>query len=163
MQRRFALRLRTLSMQNRRSPAREITPRSEDLGLFKKQLGQFWVALVPHMKRSSRGDLVIRGYLNGTSEVFVIFAGRRTKQALPVEARLKSMFSLACRAAERKKTAPPQINRIRLPVHIEGAWRPRFQASDSGWDERSYQLLASRWAFADVEGITNLGGQPPFL
>lgn len=149
-------------MQNRRTPSREITPRTEDLGLFKKELGQFWVALVPHIKRSSRGDLVIRGYLNGTSEVFVIFAGRRTKQALPIEARLKALFAKATSAAVKSNSAAPLVNRIRLPVHIEGAWRPRFQADDSGWDQRSFQLLASRWAFADVEGITNLGGQPPF-
>lgn len=149
-------------MQNRRTPPRKITPKSEDLGLFKKDLGQFWVALVPHIKRSSRGDLVIRGYLNGTSEVFVIFAGRRTKQALPVESRLKAMFARAARAAAKSQSDPPQINKIRLPVHIEGAWRPRFQSDDSGWDQRSFQLLASRWAFADAEGVTNLGGRPPF-
>jgi len=159
---RTAARLRTKFMQNRRTPAREITPKSEDRGLFKKELGQFWVALVPHIKHSSRGDLVIRGYLNGTSEVFVIFAGRRTKQALPIENRLKTMFSRASHAAARSKADPPHINRIRLPVHIEGAWRPRFQADESGWDQRSFQLLASRWAFADADGVTNLGGRPPF-
>ncbi|MGR3621432.1 hypothetical protein [Pseudophaeobacter sp.] len=149
-------------MQNRRSSTKEITPESEDKGLFKKDLGQFRVALVPHVKRSSRGDLVIRGYLNDKDEIFVVFAGRRTKDAVAVETRLKNMLAQANQAAARTRSAPPEINSIRLPIHVEGAWRPRFQSSDSGWDHRSYQFLAARWAFTDVDGMTSLGGRPPF-
>lgn len=149
-------------MHNRRSPAKEVTPASEDKGLFKKDVGQFRVSLVPHIKRSSRGDLVIRGYLNNKDEVFVIFAGRRTKDASVLEVRLKKMFSQLSQAAAKSRSAPPQINSIRLPIHVEGAWRFRFQRDQSGWDHRSYQLLAARWAFTDEDGMTNLGGRPPF-
>jgi hypothetical protein len=149
-------------MHNRRSPTQNITPKSEDTGLFKKDLGQFAVALVPHMKRSSRGDLVIRGYLNGTSEVYVIFAGRRAKEAVPVENRLKAMFVKATEEALKARKMPPEVNKIRLPVNVEGAWRSRFQRDVSGWDHRSFQFLASRWAFLDADGVTNLGGRPPF-
>ncbi|MEP4037009.1 hypothetical protein [Pseudophaeobacter sp.] len=149
-------------MQNRRRAPNEITPQSEDTGLFKKDLGQFRVSLVPHIKRSSRGDLVVRGYLNDKQEIFVVFAGRRAKDALAVETRVNSMFAQATQAAVRSGSRPPEVNQIRLGVHVEGAWRSRFQRDVSGWDHRSYQLLASRWAFADAEGMTNLGGRPPF-
>lgn len=149
-------------MQNRRSPAKEVTPESEDRGLFKKDVGQFRVSLVPHMKRSSRGDLVVRGYLNDKSEVFVIFAGRRTKEATAIEMRLKRMFTQVNQAAAKARSRMPDINNIRLPIHVEGAWRSHFERDDSGWDHRSYQLLAARWAFSDEDGVTNLGGRPPF-
>ncbi|WP_278922869.1 MULTISPECIES: hypothetical protein [Pseudophaeobacter] len=149
-------------MQNRRSALKDITPKVEDRGLFKKDLGQFRVALVPHIKRSSRGDLVIRGYLNGTAEVFVIFAGRRTKEALGIESRLKTMYARLNHAAAKSGTEPPQINSVRLGIRVEGSWRPRFQRDTSGWEHRSYQLLAARWAYADLDGMTNLGGRSPF-
>jgi hypothetical protein len=149
-------------MQNRRSATKDVTPHSEDRGLFKKDLGQFPVALVPHMKRSSRGDLVIRGYLNGTSEIYVIFAGRRAKEAAPIENLLNAKLSQAVEEASKARRAPPEVNKIRLPVNVEGAWRSRFQRDVSGWDHRSYQFLASRWAFLDADGMTNLGGRPPF-
>ena len=149
-------------MQNRRRASKEITHRSEDQGLFKKDLGQFRVSLVPHIKRSSRGDLVVRGYLNDRREVFVIFAGRRAKEALAVESRIKAMFVQASQAAAKAGRKPPEVNAIRLPIHVEGSWRSRFQRDVSGWDHRSFQLLASRWAFSDADGMTNLGGRPPF-
>ncbi len=149
-------------MQNRRRAPNEITQNSEDTGLFKKDLGQFRVSLVSHIKRSSRGDLVVRGYLNDKQEIFVVFAGRRAKDALAVETRVNSMFAQATQAAVRSGSRPPEVNQIRLGVHVEGSWRSRFQRDVSGWDHRSYQLLASRWAFADAEGMTNLGGRPPF-
>lgn len=150
-------------MQNRRNPTKQVTPESEDKGLFKKDVGQFRVALVPHIKRSSRGDLVIRGYLDGKAEVYVIFAGRRTRDASAIEARLLKMLSLANHAAAKSRSPMPEINSIRLPIHVEGAWRSRFQRDVSGWDHRSYQLLAARWAFSDEDGMTSLGGRPPFF
>lgn len=149
-------------MQNRRSAPNQITHKSEDTGLFKKDLGQFRVSLVPHIKRSSRGDLVVRGYLNDSKEIFVIFAGRRAKEALAVESRVKALFVQANQAAAKAGGKPPEVNHIRLPVHVEGSWRSRFQRDVSGWDHRSFQLLASRWAFSDADGMTNLGGRPPF-
>jgi hypothetical protein len=149
-------------MQNRRRAPHEITPQSEDRGLFKRDVGQFGVTLVPHIKRSSRGDLVVRGYLNDKQEIFVVFAGRRAKNAAAIEARIKAMFARAKQAAAKAGTRPPEINDIRLPIRVEGAWRSRFQRDISGWDHRSYQLLAARWAFSDADGVTNLGGRPPF-
>ncbi len=149
-------------MQNRRRAPNQITPQSEDRGLFKKDVGQFRISLVPHFKRSSRGDLVVRGYLNDKQEVFVVFAGRRAKNALAVEKRLQTLLSHATQSAAKVGAQSPDINAIRLPVHVEGAWRSRFQRDVSGWDHRSYQLLASRWAFSDADGVTNLGGRPPF-
>ena len=108
-------------MQNRRRASKEITHRSEDQGLFKKDLGQFRVSLVPHIKRSSRGDLVVRGYLNDRREVFVIFAGRRAKEALAVESQIKSMFARAKQAAAKAGRTPPDVNANRLHVHVEGS------------------------------------------
>ncbi|OIQ37547.1 MAG: hypothetical protein BM558_12830 [Roseobacter sp. MedPE-SW] len=149
-------------MQNRRRAPKEITHKTEDQGLFKKDLGQFAVSLVPHIKRSSRGDLVVRGYLNDKREIFVIFAGRRAKDAVAVESRLKAMFVRANQAAVKAGSPPPEVNQIRLAIRVEGSWRSRFQRHVSGWDHKSFQLLASRWAFSDADGMTNLGGRPPF-
>ena len=83
------------------------------------------------------------------------------KESPPIEARLKSMFAQATRAAAASKKPVPDLDSIRLPIRVEGAWRPRFERDESGWEKRSYQLLASRWSFYDFDGMTSLGGKPP--
>ncbi len=148
-------------MQNRRRPLIQITPQWEDTGLFKKGTGEFAVELVPDVTRNSRQDIVVKGYVNAGVEVSVIFPGRRAREAVAVERRLKTLLLRANRKAASDKQPEPSISSIRLPVRIEGSWRPRFQRCTSGWDKKSFQLLAARWAFVDHDGMTNLGGNPP--
>lgn len=150
-------------MQNRRRSTSEVTPQWEDTGLFKKGTGEFAVELVPDITRNSRQDLVVTGYVNAGVEVSVVFPGRRAREAVAVERRLKAMLIRANRAAASARQPEPSISSIRLPVRVEGSWRPRFQRCNSGWDKKSYQLLAARWAFVDHDGMTSLGGNPPVV
>ena len=148
-------------MQNRRRQPSEITPEIEDTGLFTTEVGEFAIELVPQISRSSRNDLIVRGFVKKNIAISVVFAGRRTKEAPPVEARLKTLLSQASRAAAVSKKPAPDLDSIRLPIRVEGSWRPRFERDESGWEKRSYQLLASRWGFIDHDGMTSLGGKPP--
>ena len=148
-------------MQNRRRTPSEITPEWEDMGLFKKGTGEFAVELVPDVTRNNRQDVVVRAFFNDGVEVTVVFPGRRAREAVAVERRLRALLIRANRRAASAKQPEPSISSIRLPVRIEGSWRPRFQRDNSGWDKKSFQLLAARWAFVDDDGMTNLGGKPP--
>ncbi|WP_299405929.1 hypothetical protein [uncultured Roseobacter sp.] len=140
-----------------------MTPEYEDSGLFKSKVGQISVELVPQMTRNSRNDLVVRGFANRTIEIEVAFAGRRVKEAGPLEARLRAMLSNAVRASSAAGADAPDIDYIRLPVLIEGAWRPRFRRDQTGWETRSYYLFAARWSILDDEGNTVSFGSPPLV
>ncbi len=148
-------------MQNRRRPPREVSPEWEDMGLYKKGTGEFAVELVPEVSRNSRQDVVVKGFMNKGVEISVVFPGRRAREAVAVERRLKALLLRANRKAAAAELPEPNRDRIRLPIRIEGAWRPRFTRDASGWDRKSFQLLAARWAFVDHDGMTNLGGNPP--
>lgn len=138
-------------MQNRRAPSSDITPEREDTGLFKKGVVQFDIELVPHKARSSRGDLVIKGFFQNDTQVDVIFAGRRAMETAPLELYLERLFSNVVRVALRNQTQT-NIDSIRFPVHVEGTWRPHFLRDMSGWEARSYQFLVAQWSFTDEAG-----------
>lgn len=150
-------------MAYRRKPASEITPEYEDSGLFKNKVGQLSVELVPQMMRNDRKDLVVRGFVNRTIEIEVAFAGRRVKEVGPLEARLRAVRTNAINAAAAKGAPEPEIDHMRLPVLIEGAWRPRFKRDQTGWETRSYYLFAARWSILDGEGNTISFGVPPMV
>lgn len=148
-------------MQNRRAPATEITPQKEDSGLFKKGIVQFSMELVPYKARTSRGDLVIKGFFKQDTQVDVIFAGRRATETAPLELCLERQFSQAVRMAIRGNTGSPDVDRIRLPVQVEGSWRPHFLRDLSGWESRSYQFLVAQWSFTDEAGKSVEFGELP--
>ncbi|NRB16560.1 MAG: hypothetical protein HRU33_02990 [Rhodobacteraceae bacterium] len=147
-------------MQNRRAPATAITPVKEDSGLFKKGVVPFDFELVPHKARSSRGDLVIKGFFQKETQIDVIFAGRRAMETAPLELCLERAFSNAIRDAARKQTQT-NIDNIRFPIHVEGSWRPHFLRDMSGWETRSYQFLVAEWSFADETGTKVVFGELP--
>ena len=147
-------------MQNRRAPATAITPVKEDSGLFKKGVVPFDFELVPHKARSSRGDLVIKGFFQKETQIDVIFAGRRAMETAPLELCLERAFSNAIRDAARKQTQT-NIDNIRFPIHVEGSWRPHFLSDMSGWETRSYQFLVAEWSFADEPGTKVVFGELP--
>ncbi len=148
-------------MQERRAPASEITPVREDSGLFKKGVVQFDIELVPHKARTSRGDLVVKGFFKGETQIDVIFAGRRAMETAPLELCLERLFSNVVRVAMRNQTQT-NIDSIRMPVTVEGSWRPHFLRDMSGWETRSYQFLVAQWSFVNETGsVVEFGELPP--
>jgi len=146
-----------------RKPLSEITPEWEDAGLFKRDLCQMTVELLPQMSRNSRGDLRVRGFAGLSQEIEVLFAGRRTKDVAALERRLKNLLARARKAASAAKQPAPDVDNIRLPVRIEGAWRSRFKRDKTGWESRSYHLVAARWSMLDQDGNAVTYGAPPSI
>ncbi|MCV3272664.1 hypothetical protein MUB52_14600 [Roseobacter sp. WL0113] len=140
-----------------------MTPEYEDSGLFKNKVGQLHVELVPQSMYNARKDLVVRAFVNRTIEIEVAFAGRRVKEVGPLEARLRAVRTKALKEAAEKGLPPPDIDHMRLPVLVEGAWRPRFKRDQTGWETRSYYLFAARWSFLDEAGQTVSFGVRPMV
>lgn len=148
-------------MKNRRRPAVQITPLIEDSGLFKREVRDVLVELVPVFSRNNRGDLVVKGIVQPNAEVEVVFAGRRLREAASLVERMKKLRMQGARSALNGHEAMNQISRLRLPVRVRGTWRLRFEPDASGWEMKSYQLIAAQWGFTDLEGYTVLAGWPP--
>lgn len=128
--------------QHKRKPAHEVTADYEDAGLFPNAVCSVTVALTPQMRRNDRGDLIVRGIVDDRFEVDVFFAGRRTRFAVPLERRLRS---LVAEARRKGGDDPLALNEVRLPVRIEGSWRRRTQRDASGWETGTHHLVAARW------------------
>jgi len=148
-------------MPQQRTHPRDLTPEYEDAGLFKNQICQLKVDLVPLVEQNSRGDIMITGFVKDGLEIAVTFAGRRRLEVSPVVANLKALGMRVLHAAAQNNLPKPNIRDIRFPLHVEGAWRPRFQTDVSGWDVRTYHLIAARWAVVDRSGKTTKFGAPP--
>ncbi|OED50368.1 hypothetical protein AB838_02365 [Rhodobacteraceae bacterium (ex Bugula neritina AB1)] len=148
-------------MTNHRRPAAQITPTIEDAGLFKREVRDVAVALVPVFSRNTRGDLVVKGIVPPDAEIEVVFAGRRMRDVGNLVMRMKRLRAAGVRAAMTGHQAMNSIRQLRLPVNIRGTWRFRFQPDPSGWEVKSYQLIAAQWVFADQDGVTMRAGWPP--
>ena len=138
-------------MLDRRKPASEITPAYEDGGIFKNELVQLMVELVPLTAKNSRNDLIVKGFVDGNSAIEVVFPGRRKVQAKPVVALLQAKLTHARKVAARTG-ARVDVDTLRYPARIEGSWRPRFKRDDNGWETRQFQLFAARWILKDLNG-----------
>lgn len=148
-------------MPQPRLPQRDLTPEYEDAGLFKHGVCQVQVELVPVVEQNSRGDINIKGFVKDDLEISVTFAGRRRVEVSPIVANLKALGMRLLHSAAQNKLAAPDVDSIRFPLQVEGAWRPRFQAQASGWDDRTYHLIAARWAVVDKSGNTMKFGAAP--
>jgi hypothetical protein len=146
-------------MPHRRKPSHLITPAYEDNGLFKSPVHKVVVGLVPQAVRNNRQDLVVRGFVEPEIEVSVIFAGRRARQTAPLQAQLRRLLFHA--RAQARGWDQEALDRTRLPVRIEGAWRSRFSRDPEGWETRSHELLVARWALIDETGATQHYGEGP--
>ncbi|MCG7628739.1 hypothetical protein MHM88_13100 [Epibacterium sp. MM17-32] len=144
---------------DRRRSRFEVTPETEDRGLFKRGLTQVALTLVPVIGKTARGDISVRGYVSESEEISVIFAGRRIKEFGPLHEELRRLLTEANYSAQRRRKDPPPVNSIRLPAQIEGAWRVRFERSNTGEDIRVLQFLAARWGFLDRNGETITSGK----
>lgn len=149
-------------MPHNRLPASQITPEYEDSGLFKTKTVQITVELIPQMRLNERKDLVVRGFVERHFEIEVLFAGRRTKEAAPVEERLSAMLAQARRQAAGNGREV-DIDLIRCPVRIEGSWRRRSMRDENDWETHTYQLLAARWSLLDKNGNAVPFGTPPVV
>lgn len=147
-------------MEERRKPTHEITAQYEDAGIYKREIVQMVVHLVPCIGQNSRQDILVKGFVDGDGAIDVVFPGRRKAQAKPILTRLQLMYGNAKRAS-MGDAAVPAVDSIRLPVRIEGAWRPRFERDDLGWETKQNQLYAARWLMNDMDGNPVTYGEIP--
>lgn len=146
-------------MLERRKQQEDISPRYEDTGLYNNALVVSKVELVPMMTRNNRRDLVVRGYVQGQSEVSVVFPGRRAREVAPLQLRLQSMLERYRKEAQTVDET--DIDTLRLPVTVQGRWRSHFQRDKSGWQTRGYQLVAAQWGMINEMGEAVFYGEPP--
>ncbi|MEM6384820.1 MAG: hypothetical protein AAF718_01160 [Pseudomonadota bacterium] len=134
-------------MQHRKPRARDVSPAKEDRGLYKSAVVDVSLTLTPFSKRSSRGDHIYMGAINGT-DVEVVFPGRRAEK---IDA-LRHAFS-------KKKAAKP--GDASLKFQARGVWRTRLVERDGMETERVYQFLVSEWIVPSDNGEGVLFGEPP--
>ncbi|MEP1963554.1 hypothetical protein [Tateyamaria sp.] len=145
----------------RRLHPRLVKPEYEDSGLFKRHPCIINAALVPQFSHSRRGDLIVRGFLECGTTIEAVFAGRRARTAIPVEARLRKMLTNARRRVADATTLNADM--VRLYARIHGAWRPRFVRNRAGWETRNWQFMAAQWSILDGFGAVRQFGEPPFI
>lgn len=139
-------------MQVRRK-SKKVSPQYEDAGLFQNTVCHVDVELIPVMRKNNRDDVIITGLVKGDLEIAVTFAGRRATEAAAIIARLEALRDGQKHMADVKKS--------RLPMKIEGAWRPQFVADDSGFETRTFHLIAAKWTVQGEKGKPVEYGQPP--
>lgn len=140
---------------------RDVTPSYEDAGLFKNKICRLKVDLLPEVFCNHRNDIVITALVQGSIRISVMFAGRRTVEAATIIASLRVLRARLLELAAARGISDPDLTSTRLPLHIEGAWRPRFQRDENGWETRSYHLIAARWAVMNEKGDKLSFGEPP--
>lgn len=144
-----------------RKPADEVTAAYEDAGLFRTAICQMMLELIPQMRRNDREDLIVRGFVDRKIEIDVFFAGRRAAETGPLVTQLKAMMQHARKKASGLDQPPPEPEKVRLPVRVEGAWRRSLKRDDSGWETGSYHFVVARWSLLDKEGNTVSFGEAP--
>ena len=143
-----------------RLPASSVTEEAEDAGLFKTDLCQIVIELIPQTRRNDRGDVIIRGFVDRKHEIDVLFAGRRSSQASALETQLKSLLRAARTIANAAQNTAPAIETLRLPIRAEGAWRRTAKRDAEGWETHSYHFVAARWSLFDRHGNVVAFGKP---
>jgi hypothetical protein len=146
-----------------RKPPSEVTAIYEDAGLFKTAVCDLMLELIPQMRRNDRQDLIVRGFVDRKTEIDIFFAGRRAAEVGPLEAQLKALMARARKKAEAAGNPPPDVEKIRLPVRAEGAWRRSLQRDDSGWETGTYHFVVARWSLLDRDGNTVTFGEAPAI
>lgn len=150
-------------MYHTRKSANEVTAAFEDAGLFKTAVCQQMLELIPQMRRNDRQDLIVRGFVDRKIEIDVFFAGRRAAEVGPLETQLKALMTIARKKASDTGARAPEVQNVRLPVRVEGAWRRSRQRDDSGWETGTYHFVVARWSLLDKEGNTVSFGEAPII
>lgn len=139
----------------------EVTAAYEDAGLFKTAICQLMVELIPQMRRNDRQDLVIRGFVDRKTEIDFFFAGRRAAEVRPLELQIKTLMSQSRKKAVEEGAKAPDVDKVRLPLRVEGAWRRALQRDDTGWETGSYHFVVARWSLLDRDGNVVSFGEAP--
>lgn len=146
-----------MGRQQRRAP-RDVTPAYEDAGLFQGKMNRVEVRLVPKMARNERGDLIVSGFLSNNTHVNVVFPGRRRRESGPLVSRLQRLLK---QAGSSPGFDMRDIDELGFNVQVHGAFRSQFHRDQSGWETRSYQLIAARWSMTNEIGLTQHFGEDP--
>lgn len=143
-------------MSERREQTENMAPAEEDSRLFAKDIVEVELELTPLRRMSSRSDLVIAGFING-SEIEVVFAGRRRTAVAP----LTSTLDRLSRGATLENTETQLHSDIRCAVRALGCWRKSVVEEAQGLIERRHQFLVARWSFSESDGIEKTYGEAP--
>ncbi len=147
-------------MSDRRSPPEDVSPLTEDWGIFKNAVVTVQLSLTPLRKETSRGDLLFIADLDG-ARVEVVFPGRRRKDAVALEAELDHFQRQEARIARSKGAPPPHSANLRFPLRADGTWRTRLVETDQDEWQRVYQFLAASWSYNDQYGEEAVFGDLP--
>jgi hypothetical protein len=144
-----------MNMEIRRK-SREVSPQYEDAGLFQNTVCHVDVELIPVMRKNNRQDLIVTGLVKGDLKIAVTFAGRRAVKAAPIVTRLNALLDAQDHIANVMKS--------RLPLRIEGAWRPQFIRDGNGFETRTFHLIAAKWRILnDKKGAVEYGQAPAHI
>lgn len=144
-------------MSDRRLLASHVTPAYEDAGLFTRAPRGLEVELVPQTMRNARGDVLVRGFVQDRHPMLVVFAGRRAQQARPIEIRLSTVLAKARQAAGMDV----DVDRLRVPIWVDGVWRRRFVRDIAGWQHGEHHLIAACWTLPAPPGPPLYFGEKP--
>lgn len=137
----------------RRKPRALVTPQYEDRGIFKNEIISLPVWLMPHVGRTQRRDVVIHGHyrteMDGMLPIECIFAGRRIQYGLPLLELL-----------QRRLGKNPSPGARPVPIHVNGAWRYRFDLREDGWQDRFRQFMVAQWVHVAPNGKQMILGEP---
>ncbi|MEM7719028.1 MAG: hypothetical protein AAF222_07475 [Pseudomonadota bacterium] len=120
---------------------------SEDSGLFRSEVIDISLTLLPFNKRSSRGDLIYIGMING-AEVEVVFAGRRMSAIGP----LKRAIAQGTHGTQKT---------VGFALNAKGVWRTRLVPRDDLDVQRVYQFVVAEWTVPNEKGGATTFGEPP--
>ncbi len=147
-------------MPDQRLPLEDVSPSSEDWGIFKDSVVNVQIHLTPLRRETSRGDLMSVGFLDET-RIEVIFPGRRRRAAVAFEKELDVFMRNETSAALSKGLVKPHAVTLRFPIFAEGIWRVRLNEADEDEFERVYQFVAARWTFRNHKGQDQELGESP--
>ncbi|SDY27405.1 hypothetical protein [Citreimonas salinaria] len=137
----------------RRKPRGLVTPQYEDRGIFKNGVISLPVWLMPRYGRTHRGDIVISGHYrteqDGMLPIECVFSGRRIPYAQPLKEFVK-------RSVDR--FSKPGAHAV--PIHVNGAWRYRFDLREDGWQDRIRQFMVAQWMYVGPNGKQQIIGEP---
>lgn len=143
------------AMLERRDQIADMTPAEEDSRLFANGVVEVELELTPLRKESSRLDLVFVGFI-GSSEIEIVFSGRRRAASAPLSATLDRLFS----EAAKMSTKPQSQHNTRCDVRVLGSWRKNI-VEEEGMIERRYQFLVARWSYSENEETERTYGEVP--
>ena len=147
-----------------RKPSAQLTPEYEDFGLFKSDVLPVEVNLTPIVYRNGRHDLVVRGFAQKAQKFEVTFAGRRSAMAGALISNLEALKLSFVKQLKKTDDGPIDLEAVRIPILVEGAWRRRHWVDDTGWQQHVNQLVAARWSVkADDGRVMTFGVSPSHI